>query len=413
MTDETLVAETAERLRAALENNLLEATDVDLAKQCLSRLGGKVRVTVMGPRPDDATDLVNFLAGADLLPRKKGTYPVRVEQGSRTSAIATYRDDSTRVFEAGTLAEAFDGSPRFVRVRSEQKALTRMSVVRASASSALGLRQMVQFGETVTDICLWITDGLSEQEINLCSELPERIQHHMFLVIAPGHEGAEQIRARAEGLFAEVIELDPLAASAARAAPSGVDKVAFRAAGGTDMVRTIKREIDLINQAALDAAQVLLMRLPEAKTPPAAAAVAAPEKPAPIRLSDPQPVAAAPVRPVRPVTAKPEPVARVVQRDQPAEATAKIPDARRAEPESTDDPAVESVYHELGMSLRLRKTRPVRHLMPEDLEQAPGIDRHAAQGEPTGRSFSRPRTQSRVRSRPTPRPATPWSLNLS
>jgi hypothetical protein len=422
MTDETLVEETAERLRMAIVNNLFEAGDAALAKQCLSRLQGKVRVSVMGPRPDDATDLVNFLVGADLLPRKKGNCPVRVDQGSRTSAIATFRDETTRVFEADALAEAFEGSPRFVRVRSDQKAMTRISVVRASASSAFGLRQMAQFAEAMTDVCLWVTDDLSDQEINVWTQLPERLQHHAFLVIAPGHENNAEIRARSEGLFADVIELDPLAASAARAAPSGVDKTAFKAAGGTDMVRLIKREIDLINRAALDAAQVLLMRLlQETVTPVVAAApekknpamTPAAEKPAPVKLVEPQSLDAAPARSARPVTAKPEPLARIMRPDTPTPEAEALRTTARPRPETAPEPAAEDVVHELGMSVRLRKTRPVRHIMPDDLGLEPEAGTDADPSAPASHSFTRPRTRSRVRSSPSPRPATPWSLNLS
>ncbi|CAN0604805.1 unnamed protein product, partial [Ectocarpus sp. 12 AP-2014] len=60
--------------------------------------------------------------------------------------------------------------------------------------------------------------------------------------------------------FVDLLRIDPRAAMAARERPGGVDKTSFKNAGGTALVRAIKKEIENSAQAALDAAQVILIR---------------------------------------------------------------------------------------------------------------------------------------------------------
>ena len=72
-----------------------------------------------------------------------------------------------------------------------------------------------------------------------------------------------------ENEFAGVLRVAPRRALKAKIGPDGPDKEAFRQVGGIDFVRTIKNEIDILLQSAVDTAEVLLMR--HAREPEASA----------------------------------------------------------------------------------------------------------------------------------------------
>jgi hypothetical protein len=73
--------------------------------------------------------------------------------------------------------------------------------------------------------------------------------------------------------FVEILRVDPRRAQEAKDAEGGVDKEEFREAGGAQIVKTIKKEIDLLLQSALDAGDVLLMRYSEEAGEPEEAAI--------------------------------------------------------------------------------------------------------------------------------------------
>lgn len=372
--------EVASRLHAALEKGRFKSeADAEVARECLTRLVGKVRITILGPRPADAVDLANFLVGQQLLTPEAAGRPVRIEEGDETEAMALGRDGKTRTFTGDGIASAFEDSPRSVRIRANLPALAKITVTCASARSATGLQQATVHAATCTDVALWISTEFSELELATWAELPERISDHGYLVAAPRHENLTAMRERATGHFTGLVEIDPVAAMEARSARGGLDKERFKAMGGTAMVQTVKREIALIEQATLDAAQVLLLRLPEVTGPDHArfpAGVAPPSKVAEPRAK---------------TTIEPE------------------------HPEAAGETPAEAETGEVFGRRVGRATSYVSAFTPavpfEDLpDPEPRAEEPPASA--TRRVLTRPRSVSRMKSRETHRPATPWSLNL-
>ena len=367
----------AEQLLTALKRKLFtDPVDRTLAKECVTRLNSKVRVTVLGPRPADATDLVNFLVGKDLIPSDAANCLTTLQKGQISGAKAVDMDGTERFFTEQDLAEAFAGTPRQVTIHADLPALGKITVNKAAARSNEGLRKAASVASAWTDVGLWISTEFTDEELAAWQELPDRIRDHGYLVVAPGTENLVTIKARAEGNFAGVIEIDPLAASSARSAPGGVDKPTFKAMGGTVMVQTIKREIGLINKATLDTGEVLLMRLPTQANSAGAAK--------------------------SPATAKPT-----------APETPKSFDKFPSEPDgprTSDAPKSRSVADRIANGER--RTPAASNPASHDAETGPVPDTSDDAEFHSEVRRSRPRSVVRTRSRPTQRPATPWSMDL-
>ncbi len=253
--DQTVVA-----LRRALSAGVLDDQVADLAKQCLSRLTGTVRLSVLGPLVEDATDLVNFLAGRELLGADSGDTLVRLIHAEEPQAVAYYGNETKKSFAGSDIPRAFEDKPQLVKLGSDATALAKVTILRAARAETAALRKATQWAAAKSDVLLWCSHEFTEEEESIWIDLPKRARDHGFLVLPKHLYDVDENRQRGERLFSGVLGIDAAAACAARSHPNGVNKSAFSEAGGTAMVKTVKRELEAIRQGALDAGQVILLR---------------------------------------------------------------------------------------------------------------------------------------------------------
>lgn len=274
-----------------------------------------------------------------------------------------------------------------MRVGLDLPALKKMSVMVAADGDAAVLAKDVEDTLLASDITVFVGGDASEPLIDLWSELPDWLKDHSYLALSPETDAAPWTGIADE--FADVLTVDPELALAAKAAPGGVDKEAFKAAGGTTLVKAMKRELDVMPQAAMDAAEVLLARFPMDHTQ-----VAVPASPAPASTDE----AAASVH-ASPVPKERQPLGSHASGS--AKAAAKSGEAH--------GPVVEDG----GQSVSRRPGRPPPE--PEIAPERRATGERVQSGE-RSESTSKPVMPKRVRSRAvskrTRRGATPWSLDL-
>jgi hypothetical protein len=183
---------------------------------------------------------------------------MQVLHNERPAAVAIYPDESRKTFKDEDIVSAFDDNPSRVRVGYDLPSLKKVSFLRVSADDTAGLAKSIRWSVMPSDVVLWTGTVFNDHDAKIWSALPQRIRDHSYLVQPlDGVASAEHLSASG---FVDLLRVDPRAASAARERPGGVDKTSFKNAGGTALVRAVKKEIETSAQAALDAGQVILIR---------------------------------------------------------------------------------------------------------------------------------------------------------
>ena len=108
------------------------------------------------------------------------------------------------------------------------------------------------------DVVIWAGGGCTPELTDVWATVSESLQGHSYLIPRPGDD--LEIWANVAPTMAEVFEVDARRAEAAKVRKDGIDKSAFKDAGGPQIVKAVKKEIDILNQSAIDACHVLLMR---------------------------------------------------------------------------------------------------------------------------------------------------------
>ena len=249
---------TVESIQSALNDGLLDGNVAELARQCLDKLGNPLRVTILGAAVTEASALANFLIGQPILQANSERSLVRMVHHGSERARVICRDNTQKTFRGMEVSQAFDSDPKMVEIGMDLPALGKMTVVRAASPSMRELRGAIKWIASSTDVVLWCTSLFGESEKALWGALPERLRDRGYLITKPGAITPEMRASESE--FQGIIEIDARVASAARSSPKGLNKSAFRAAGGNVMIKALKREIELSERAASDAAYVILKR---------------------------------------------------------------------------------------------------------------------------------------------------------
>lgn len=250
--------QTAARLDQALKSGRLSSSAEEIAGQCLKRMESPLRLSVLGTNPIFTNRLLNMLVGSKVVDPNAGHVTMQVLHNDRPAAVAIYADETRKTYKDDEIALAFEGAPSRVRIGYDLPSLKKVSFLRVTADTTAGLAQSIRWSILPSDVVLWCGDEFGLEELSIWQALPQRIRDHSYLVQPlTGQVSADTL---AESGFVDLLRIDPRAAMAARERPNGVDKTAFKNAGGTEIVRTIKKEIELSQQAALDAAQVILLR---------------------------------------------------------------------------------------------------------------------------------------------------------
>ncbi|MEP1629332.1 MAG: hypothetical protein ABJK15_12030 [Lentilitoribacter sp.] len=241
-----------------MKSGRLSSNAEEMAGQCLKRLESPLRLTILGTNSTYTNRLLNLIVGAKCVDPSAGHVTMQVMHNDRPAAVSIYADETRKTFKDQDIILAFDGNPSRVRVGYDLPSLRKISVLRVSADTTAGLAQSIRWSVMPSDVVLWCGSEFGETDKKIWAALPQRIRDHSYLIQPlDGIASAETVD---DSGFFDLLRIDPRAAMAARERPGGVDKTSFKNAGGTALVRAVKKEIENSEQAALDAAQVILIR---------------------------------------------------------------------------------------------------------------------------------------------------------
>ncbi|MEO0915418.1 MAG: hypothetical protein AAFY31_00285 [Pseudomonadota bacterium] len=258
MSEDSQVLETAKRLKRLVEQVEISRADKVLAERCMRRLTQPLRLTVFGTDPGHAISLINLMIGQPVVSPSISRARIQFVHGDVAHARVQFRDGSQKRVEGSEFRRLFEENPTRVRIAVDLPVLRKLSILVAAEDDPVAL--CADFDKTVpsADISLWSGATLSPQLIEAWESAPDRLRDHSYLVLSPKMDFANWKEIAQE--FVEVIRVDPRAAQTAKDNPDGVDKVAFKETGGAHVVKTIKKEIDILQQSAMDASEVLILR---------------------------------------------------------------------------------------------------------------------------------------------------------
>lgn len=258
MSDASKSLETALRLKQLFDEADLTKTDRALAERCMRRLAQPLRLTVFGTDPRHAISLINLMIGQPVVSPSIPRARIQFVHGEEAHARVQYRDGSQKRFEGSEFRQIFEDNPSRVKIAIDLPVLKKLSILVATDANPRALCSDVDKTLPPADISLWAGAELSEPLIEAWEGIPDRLRDHSYLVLSPNMDFANWKEIAQE--FVEVIRVDPQMAQDAKTAQGGVDKDAFRESGGAHLVKTIKKEIDMLVQSALDAGDLLLAR---------------------------------------------------------------------------------------------------------------------------------------------------------
>lgn len=258
MIENDVEKETALRLRRLIEKTELSRSDRHLAERCLRRIEHPLRLTLFGTDPGHAISLLNLMIGQPVVSPSVPRARVQFFHADAPHARVQYRDGSQEKIQGSDFRKLFADNPSKVRIYVDLPVLKKLSIIVAAEPDPVELCSDVEKTLPGADISIWTGGPLGDPMRRVWQELPERLRDHSYLVPSPMMD-MQSWQDIAQD-FVDVFCVDPRRAQEAKNHPGGVDKVTFKEAGGTQIVRTIKKEIEVLVQSALDTGEVLLAR---------------------------------------------------------------------------------------------------------------------------------------------------------
>lgn len=270
-------------------------TDRALAQRCLRLLEQPLPLTVFGTDPTYALALANLMIGRTLLPTATERANLTLMHSEDCYVDLQLPDNSYAQLEQDNFPALFQLNPTQACVYADLPVLNKLTIQIAVDHNPATLAAQAAGALLSAEIALWAGGTLTQDLAEVWSNVPAQLRAHSYLVQPPELNPAPWQAMIPE--FADVIQVDPERAQRAKTRPEGVDKAAFKAAGGVQLVKTIKKEIDALTQSAMDAGEILLVRHADKLT---TATAPAPQT---------QATASQPTAPVEPVAPDQEPAA--------------------------------------------------------------------------------------------------------
>jgi hypothetical protein len=277
MSKESGAQKTSLRLQRLLEDGELSKSDRFLAEQYLRRLEKPLRLTIFGTDPKHAISLLNLMIGQPVVSPSLTRARIQFFHSETTHARLQFRDGSQERIDGSEFRRLFDDNPSRVRIYVDLPVLKKLSIMVAAEANPNALCSDVEKTMPAADIALWTGAELVDPMSDVWHSVPSRLRDHSYLVLSETME-MDSWQSIADE-FVDVFRVDPRRAQEAKSREGGVDKAAFKDSGGAQIVRTIKKEIDVLVQAAMDASEVMLIKYADqidqaAQTEPTASAEA-------------------------------------------------------------------------------------------------------------------------------------------
>ncbi len=259
-----------DRVRLALEQNLLPKAARGHAAHLLQRLSSPVRVTLIGGPGAGKSELVNLLLGRRVL-SPESTLPTTEVLWGETEEIEVTAADGTKHHVPGLDFEAVEKlSPVLLQVRIPQPILKKISILEVVTSGDTDeLKAAVDWAIRRTDITLWCSSEFDEIERALWARVPDALKDHAFLVLTKADILSSQnlLSSRISDLetvvseeFHSLFAVATLQGIKAQADFPQLDEMMYHGSGGSALTSEILRHAERGRRADLDSAYLFLAR---------------------------------------------------------------------------------------------------------------------------------------------------------
>ncbi len=311
--------------------------------QLVARLGSPVRVAILGGPRSGKSSLVNFLAGADLIPTDAPSSerpPVIVRFNEKPMTAAGWWSGIEVAEDGFRLEAAALHSPDFIEFRLPNPILKFMSFLdMPSVGTGDAQTEQVRWVSSRADIIVWCGRANAKweaEELPVLAPAADRLKGRSLLVVThtdllagPEIEAlAGKLKGLTAGLFQAVRMIST--ARALKASPEGkvIDPAGWEASGGRNMAATVLAFARAVRNSEIATARKLLK---DARDGFPAAAAKIDDASAPTEAE-----AAAPAEPEVPQAA-PEPAPEPAREPEPAPVAATEPEATAPEPEASPE----------------------------------------------------------------------------
>ena len=251
------------------------------AQAILDQIERPVRLAMFGLPGSGKSQILNFLAGADVLPGKTKLPTLQLSYGDAAVANCTLPDGTVEALPMEDMQAITALKPVFVDAEMPLPALKKISILEVSAGASLREQQRaMSWASKRSDVALWCSKGaFGRDEQALWAQMPAALQDHAFLLMThddnPAVEEAYPGRVdRAvyamQDQFRQVLPIGTKTAIAARNSDGTVNKDMLRSSGGMAVISAILRMVETGHQGARDQADIFLRQIafdPEAHAP--------------------------------------------------------------------------------------------------------------------------------------------------
>ena len=259
-----------DRVRLALERNLLPKAAHGHAAHLLQRLSSPVRVTLIGDPGVGKSELVNMLLGRRVLPRDSGLPTTEVLWGDKEEIEVTSADGTKHVVDGLDFAAVKKLSPVLLQIKVAQPILRKISILEVVTSGdPEELRAAVDWAIRRTDITLWCSLAFESGERSLWARVPDALKDHAFLILTKADVLSSQnlLASRISDLetvvaeeFHSLFAVATLQGLKAQADFPQLDEAMYHGSGGSALTSEILRHAERGRRADLDSAQLFLAR---------------------------------------------------------------------------------------------------------------------------------------------------------
>jgi energy-coupling factor transporter ATP-binding protein EcfA2 len=287
MVSKRTVEKTISRLEQAVASGVMPPEANNLAERICKRLRNPVRLAIMGPQGAGKSQLLNFLAGADVIPKDARLPSILVAWGEDEKVDCTLANGKVKSLKSFDIEKISQLKPVFVRLKTPLPILKSISMLEVViGTKEAEQKRALAWAARSTDIALWCTQEFTEAESDLWKTLPQTLKDHSFLIQTKADKlkdkstrenQLEMLINAASDQFYSVHQIDTLRAHAARDEDGEIAENMLAKSGGHDLHHTVMRAVDQGIQASLDGAVILFARYDISEE-----AMAAPVAPAPV-----------------------------------------------------------------------------------------------------------------------------------
>ncbi len=288
MTKENILGKILRQLELAIEAGILPLDAVQTGKNLVNRLGSPVRVVILGLENSGKSQVLNLLAGQEIVPPGDNWPDLELCWGEHTSTQISRSDGTVDAHDGIATTKLTRDTADSVRIQAPIDILKSISLFEFNQNGGEdGYFSTVSGAVRHADMVLWCSQQFSEHEQSLWKIAPEELKDHSFFVLTKADElsASGELSVRIETIqdsvadeFHSLIPLATRQALSAIAAADEIDNGALKASGGQAILATVLQQVEMGRQADQDRAQMFLKRYGVDKVfanPPVVAAAAA------------------------------------------------------------------------------------------------------------------------------------------